>query len=138
MRKFMLFLLCNFIWIMLLSGCSTQNISDSMKDSGFEIVGDVSILEQDVKDWANTKESSTGIYNKKFSSGSYLLISLGSHKRYAVKKIDVQKDNCGYLFNVTVAEPKLDNISDDQILVSPILVKTSNSNENYDIKIIYP
>jgi len=121
---------------MLFTGCDVQDISENMKDNGFEIIGDSQHLEEDVQVWVNQKESSTGIYKMKSLSGNYLLISLGNHQQYTVTKIDVEKDSSGYLFNVTVTETNPESIQNGSLL-SPILVKTDHPSENYDIKIIY-
>ena len=136
MPKHKLFFLCSIL-VLILSGCSTQSISDNIKGSGFEIVYDSSEVAQDVQEWVISKESSTGIYKNRFLTGNYLLISLGNHKTYSVKKIDVKKDNFGYLFNITVSQHKSEGIADENLLISPILVQTEHPNENYDIKIIY-
>jgi len=119
-------------------GCSVQNVSVNMEDSGFEVVKDTASLEKEVKDWINSKESYTGIYKNKFNSGNYLLVSLGNHKKYSIRRVDVQKDNYGYLFNITVSAAKSDHHSKEGMMLPlPILVKVENTNENYDIKIIY-
>jgi len=136
MKKYLLFILCNILFSMLLIGCNVQDISDNMKDNGFEIISDSQQLDKDVQGWVNEKESSTGIYKMKSLSGNYLLISLGNHKQYTVTKIDVEKDNSGYLFNVTITETNPESLQDGNLL-SPILVKTDHPSENYDIKIIY-
>lgn len=137
MSKHIFFLLLSLLMFFLFSGCSGQSITENIKNNGFEIIYDSDIIDKNIQDWVMSKKSSAGIHENKFPTGNYLLLSFGNQTNYVVKEIDVEKDNSGYLFNVTVYQPNIEVINNENILASPILVRTKYPNENYSIKIIY-
>ncbi|AOT69727.1 hypothetical protein [Geosporobacter ferrireducens] len=135
MKKFFIIFLVGLIGTVSLIGCTDTKIACEL--SGFHIIEDTSTLDQEILDWIHETKPSTGLYKNNFDSGNYLLITLGEHKNYAIKKVEVKEDNYGYIFNITVREGESEDRGFNKVLTSPILVKTDYADANYDIRIIY-
>ncbi|SHK17559.1 hypothetical protein SAMN02745975_03812 [Geosporobacter subterraneus DSM 17957] len=135
MKKFFLIFLSGFIGMVSLIGCTDTKIASDL--SGFHIIENPQTLDQEVLEWIDEIKPSTGLYKNNFSSGNYLLISLGEHKNCTVKKIEIKEDTHGFIFNITVREGETEERGIHKVLTSPILVKTDYENANYDIRIIY-
>lgn len=135
MRKLLLFFLCSSLGMTALIGCNTEKSPKNM--DGFEVIHDTTELDQEIQDWMNPKKEKTGLYKKQFQSGSYLLISFGNRQNYVVKKIDITKENQGFLLNVTMQQSKSNSKGFQHIIESPILVKTDHIDKHFDVKIIY-
>lgn len=131
MKKLFIIFLIGLVGAAFLTGCTDTQIACEL--SGFHIIEDPSILDQEILDWIQEIKSSTGLYKNNFTSGNYLLIALGEYKDYSIKKVEIKEDNYGYIFNITVREGE----SEDQGFHHPILVKTDYTDANYDIRIIY-
>ncbi|WZL74164.1 hypothetical protein QBE52_05340 [Clostridiaceae bacterium 35-E11] len=135
MKKLLLFFLCSALGITAFIGCSMNKIPKNI--DGFQIIHDITKLDQEIQDWVNPKKEKTGLYKTQFESDHYLLISLGNRKNYIVKKIDISREEDRFLFNVTIQESKGESKNFHDALVSPILLKTDYIDIHCDVKIIY-
>ncbi len=135
MKKFFLIFLSGFIGMVSLIGCTDTKIACEL--NGFHIVEDSTPLDQEIVNWIHEIKGNTGLYKNNFASGNYLLITLGEHKNYTVKRVEIKEDNHGYIFNITVREGESEERGLPKTLTSPILVQTDYENANYDIRIIY-
>lgn len=137
MKKLFLFFVLGSMGVFGLAGCNNQEITGNAKD--FKIIYDTSQLDQEVIHWIHGTKSNTGIYKNHFPSGTFILISLGDHPNYLIKKVHIKKDNHGYIFSITLKESHQASSLLNDTLPSPIILQTATANDNatYDMKVIY-